>query len=52
MSSPEVPTTTFADGSTIPLIGFGTGGAQGPQLLDSLDLGEEAAWDSREKEEW
>lgn len=29
MSIPAVPTTTFADGSKIPLIGFGTGGAQG-----------------------
>lgn len=28
--SPAVPTTVFADGSQLPLIGFGTGGSQGP----------------------
>lgn len=31
-----VPTTTFADGSSIPLIGFGTGGAQGPAGADVI----------------
>lgn len=35
-ASPEVPTTTFADGSPIPLIGFGTGGAQGPAGVEVI----------------
>lgn len=35
-ASPQVPTTTFADGSTVPLIGFGTGGAQGPAGADII----------------
>ncbi|WP_114853937.1 aldo/keto reductase [Brachybacterium sp. YJGR34] len=30
------PTTTFADGSSIPLIGFGTGGSQGPAGADVI----------------
>lgn len=33
---PEVPTTTFADGTSIPLIGFGTGGARGPAGVDVI----------------
>lgn len=35
-ASPTVPTTTFADGSAIPLIGFGTGGSQGPAGADVI----------------
>ena len=35
-ASPEVPTTAFADGSPIPLIGFGTGGAQGPAGVEVI----------------
>ena len=36
MSIPDVPTTTFADGTRIPLIGFGTGGAQGSAGADLI----------------
>ena len=35
-AAPDVPTTTFADGSSIPLIGFGTGGAQGSPGADRI----------------
>lgn len=35
-TAPQVPTTTFADGSAIPLIGFGTGGSKGPDGADVI----------------
>ena len=35
-ATPDVPTTTFADGSSIPLIGFGTGGAHGSPGADRI----------------
>ncbi len=35
-ASPAVPTTTFADGSPLPLIGFGTGGAKGPAGVEVI----------------
>ena len=35
-ASPEVPTTMFADGASIPLIGFGTGSAKGSAGADVI----------------
>lgn len=36
MPTLSIPTTTFADGSTIPLVGLGTGGMKGPEGADAI----------------